>query len=57
MGPGGVVWGKNRVQKSRETVPLRVPTGTGPSFVLYHQQLFQFSYSLACYDAFHNSLF
>ena len=23
MGPGGVVWGKNRAQKSRETVPLR----------------------------------
>ena len=23
MGPGGVVWGKNRVQTSRETVPLR----------------------------------
>ena len=26
MGPGGVVWGKNRVQKSRETVPLRQPS-------------------------------
>ena len=23
MGPGGVVWGENRVQKSRETVPLK----------------------------------
>ena len=43
MGPGGVVWEKNRVQRSRETVPLRGSTGTlliknatAATFILQH---------------------
>ena len=34
MGPGGVVWGKNRVQKSCETVLLNALDCSGKSFYL-----------------------
>ncbi len=46
MGPGGVVWGENRIQKSCETVPLSIAstdTTYIPYFVLLDSPLYLFT--------------